>query len=51
MNNKQRTPLFHISKRAVLPWYGAWLIRVEEIADRAELLEADAYIAFLDEVK
>ena len=27
MNNKTRTPLFHISKRAALPWYGAWAIR------------------------
>ena len=27
MNNKQRTPLFHISRRGVLPWYGAWAIR------------------------
>ena len=27
MNNKQRTPLFHISKRGALPWYGSWAIR------------------------
>ena len=27
MNNKQRNPLFHISKRAALPWYRAWAIR------------------------
>ena len=25
--NKQNTPLFHISKRAALPWYAAWGIR------------------------
>ena len=27
MNNKQRNPLFHISKRAALPWYRTWAIR------------------------
>ena len=27
MNNKQHTPLFHVSKRGALPWYGAWAIR------------------------
>ena len=27
MNNKTRTPLFHVAKRAALPWYGAWAIR------------------------
>ena len=26
MNNNQRTPLFHISKRSALPWYSAWAI-------------------------
>ena len=28
MNKKQSGPLFHISKRAALPWYRAWGIRV-----------------------
>ena len=27
MNNKTNTPLFHVSKRALLPWYVSWLIR------------------------
>ena len=27
MNNKTRTPLFHVSKRGLLPWYKAWAIR------------------------
>ena len=27
MNNKIRTPLFHVSKRGVLPWYKTWAIR------------------------
>ena len=27
MNKKTREPLFHISKRAVLPWYAAWAVR------------------------
>ena len=27
MNNKTRTPLFHVSKRGILPWYKAWAIR------------------------
>ena len=27
MNNKIRTPLFHVSKRGILPWYKAWAIR------------------------
>ena len=27
MNNKAHTPLFHVSRRAALPWYGAWGIR------------------------
>lgn len=27
MNKKQSSPLFHISKRAALPWYRAWGIR------------------------
>ena len=27
MNNKTHTPLFHISKRAALPWYKSWAIR------------------------
>ena len=27
MNNKPQTPLFHISKRSSLPWYGTWAIR------------------------
>ena len=27
MNKKQSGPLFHISKRAALPWYRAWGIR------------------------
>lgn len=27
MNNKTHTPLFHVSKRGVLPWYTAWAIR------------------------
>ena len=29
--NKQKTPLFHISKRKALPWYGAWAIRIGAI--------------------
>ena len=27
MNNKTKTPLFHVSKRPVLPWYKTWAIR------------------------
>ena len=27
MNNKTRTPLIHVSKRGLLPWYKAWAIR------------------------
>ena len=27
MNNKQHTPLFHVSKRGALPWYLSWAIR------------------------
>ena len=27
MNNKTRTPLFHVAKRAALPWYKSWAIR------------------------
>ena len=27
MNKKSHTPLFHISKRGLLPWYQAWAIR------------------------
>ena len=27
MNSKQHTPLFHVSKRGALPWYGALAIR------------------------
>ena len=27
MNNKTRTPLFHVSKRGLLPWYKTWTIR------------------------
>jgi len=27
MNNKTRTPLFHVAKRASLPWYKSWAIR------------------------
>ena len=27
MNNKTHTPLFHVSKRAALPWYESWGIR------------------------
>ena len=27
MNNKVHTPLFHVSRRAALPWYTAWGIR------------------------
>ncbi|MBQ9264778.1 MAG: ABC transporter permease [Clostridia bacterium] len=30
-NEKKREPLFHISKRAALPWYGAWGIRAAAI--------------------
>ena len=28
MNNKKRTPLFHVAKRASLPWYKSWAIRM-----------------------
>ncbi len=28
MNNKQHTPLFHVSKRGELPWYLSWGIRI-----------------------
>ena len=28
MNNKTRTPLFHVSRRGLLPWYKAWAIRL-----------------------
>ena len=28
MNNKQHTPLFHVSKRGELPWYLRWGIRI-----------------------
>ena len=31
MNNKNRVPLVHISKRAALPWYKAWAIRAAAI--------------------
>ena len=27
MNKKTKTPLFHVSKRPVLPWYKTWAIR------------------------
>ena len=27
MNSKARTPLFHVAKRAALPWYKSWAIR------------------------
>ena len=27
MNKKVRTPLFHVAKRAALPWYQSWAIR------------------------
>ena len=27
MNNKVHTPLFHVAKRAALPWYKSWAIR------------------------
>ncbi len=27
MKNKTHTPLFHVAKRAALPWYGSWAIR------------------------
>ena len=27
MNNKTRSPLFHVAKRAALPWYKTWAIR------------------------
>ena len=27
MNKANRTPLFHVSKRGLLPWYRAWAIR------------------------
>jgi len=27
MHNKTRTPLFHVAKRAALPWYKSWAIR------------------------
>ena len=27
MNKKTRTPLFHVAKRAALPWYRSWAIR------------------------
>ena len=27
MNNKTHTPLFHVVKRGVLPWYKVWAIR------------------------
>ena len=27
MNNKTKTPLFHVSKRPALPWYKTWAIR------------------------
>ena len=27
MNKKMHTPLFHVSKRAALPWYKSWAIR------------------------
>ena len=27
MNKKQHTPLFHVAKRGVLPWYKSWAIR------------------------
>ena len=27
MNNKTRTPLFHVARRAALPWYKSWAIR------------------------
>ncbi len=27
MNKRTREPLFHIAKRAALPWYGVWAIR------------------------
>ncbi len=31
MNNKTKAPLIHITKRKVLPWYGAWGIRFAAI--------------------
>ena len=33
MSNKQKIhePLFHISKRASMPWYFSWLIRLGSI--------------------
>ena len=27
MNNKTKTPLFHVAKRAALPWHKVWAIR------------------------
>ena len=30
-DGKKKEPLIHISKRAALPWYGAWLIRLGAI--------------------
>ena len=27
MNNKTKSPLFHVAKRAALPWYKSWAIR------------------------
>ena len=27
MNSNTKTPLFHVSKRGVLPWYQSWAIR------------------------
>ncbi len=27
MNNKSRTPLFHVARRGALPWYRSWAIR------------------------
>ena len=40
MSNKQKIhePLFHISKRASMPWYFSWLIRLGSIL--AALIEA-----------
>ena len=31
MSNKSKTPLFHITKRSVMPWYKAWAVRAVAI--------------------
>ena len=32
MNKKSREPLFHITKRGVIPWYAGWAIRAAALA-------------------